>query len=183
MPSFWFPFLCCAACSGIRKPAPLRNMQQFMRLYRLNQHRRPPYWFSGHADKGPPRCSLEKNFEKKYNDYGVPYAAENCDIDLSQETQYFMARIWTTVPCSRTCASTKTRISTRNTKSSASIPWTAMTPMKSSPPSRLWPIPRTGSNTIACRFASPCQTLPFFQELPRSVPQSSGTTDFSSTEP
>lgn len=31
--------------------------------------------------KDRPDYYLKKNFQKQYSDYGVPYAAENCDID------------------------------------------------------------------------------------------------------
>ena len=33
--------------------------------------------------KDRPDYYLKRNFEKQYSDYGVPYAAESCDIDLS----------------------------------------------------------------------------------------------------
>lgn len=36
--------------------------------------------------KDRPDYYLKKNFQKQYSDYGVPYAAENCDIDLSDNT-------------------------------------------------------------------------------------------------
>lgn len=36
--------------------------------------------------KDRPDYYLKKNFERQYSDYGVPYAAENCDIDLSDNT-------------------------------------------------------------------------------------------------
>lgn len=36
--------------------------------------------------KDRPDYYLKKNFEKQYSDYGVPYAAESCDIDLSDNT-------------------------------------------------------------------------------------------------
>lgn len=36
--------------------------------------------------KDRPDYYLKRNFEKQYSDYGVPYAAENCDIDLSDNT-------------------------------------------------------------------------------------------------
>lgn len=36
--------------------------------------------------KDRPDYYLKKNFEKQYSNYGVPYAAESCDIDLSDNT-------------------------------------------------------------------------------------------------
>lgn len=36
--------------------------------------------------KDNPNYYLKHNFEKQYSDYGVPYVAENCDIDISDNT-------------------------------------------------------------------------------------------------
>ncbi|MDD4509320.1 MAG: class B sortase [Oscillospiraceae bacterium] len=36
--------------------------------------------------KDEPNFYLKHSFEKSYSDYGVPYAQENCDIDLSDNT-------------------------------------------------------------------------------------------------
>ena len=36
--------------------------------------------------KENPDYYLKRNFEKKYSDYGVPYVAESCDVDISDNT-------------------------------------------------------------------------------------------------
>lgn len=36
--------------------------------------------------KDRPDYYLKRNFEQKYSDYGVPYVAENCNIDISDNT-------------------------------------------------------------------------------------------------
>lgn len=36
--------------------------------------------------KDNPDYYLKRNFEKRYSDYGVPYIAESCDVDISDNT-------------------------------------------------------------------------------------------------
>ena len=36
--------------------------------------------------KDAPDYYLKRNFERQYSDYGVPYVAQNCDIDISDNT-------------------------------------------------------------------------------------------------